>query len=147
MDSLTKQAAQATLHCLTGCALGEIAGLLLGTALSLPSIATVALAIALAFLFGFSLTIRGLSKHGMGLKAAAKVALAADALSITVMEIVDNAVMLIIPGAMDKGLGNPVFWASMALSLLVAYLAAVPVNRYLISRGQGHALVHKHHHH
>lgn len=147
MDSLTKQAAQATLHCLTGCAAGEILGLIIGTALSLPGIATVALAIALAFLFGFSLTIRGLLGHGIALKAAAKVALAADALSITVMEIVDNAVMLLIPGAMDKGLGNPVFWASMALALLVAYLAAVPVNRYLISRGQGHALVHKHHHH
>lgn len=138
-------AAQATLHCLTGCAAGEILGLVIGTALSLSNWVTVLIAVLLAFCFGFCLTIRGLLKHGMQLKAAAKVALAADTLSITVMEIVDNAVMLLIPGAMGKDLTDPVFWGSMIIALAAAYVAAVPVNRFLIARGQGHALVHHHH--
>lgn len=144
-DNLTKMAMQATLHCLTGCAIGEVLGLLVGTALSWPDLLTVGVAIALAFCFGFALTIRGLLKHGMQLKAAARVAFAADALSITVMEIVANLIMLLVPGAMSHGLTNPWLWISMALALGVAYLAAVPVNRFLISRGKGHALVHHHH--
>ena len=145
--SLNKMAAQATLHCLSGCAIGEILGLLIGTALSLPELLTIALAIALAFTFGFSLTIRGLLKHGLEVKQAAKVAFASDALSITVMEIVANTVMLIIPGAMNHGLINPWLWVAMIIALGVAYLAALPVNRWLLQRGKGHALVHQYHSH
>lgn len=140
-------AAQATLHCLTGCALGEISGLLIGTGLGLASGWTVALAVVLAFAFGFGLTIRGLLKHGVKLKEASKVALASDGLSITTMEIVDNIVMLMIPGAMAKGLGNPIFWLSMAIALGVAYFCALPVNRWLLKKGKGHALVHQYHDH
>lgn len=139
-------AVNATLHCLTGCAIGEISGLIIGTAFGLSNIATITLAVGLAFVFGYSLSIWPLLKGGLSLKAALSIALAADTLSITVMEIVDNGVMLAVPGAMESGLVNPVFWLALALALAVAFFAALPVNDYLIKRGKGHALAHEHHH-
>ena len=138
-------ALSATLHCLTGCAIGEIAGLMIGTALGLGTGWTVVLAIALAFLFGYSLSTLPLLKSGLTLGAALGLVLAADTLSILTMEVVDNAVMAIIPGAMDAGLVNPVFWISMMIALTVAFFAAYPVNRWLMARGKGHALTHEHH--
>jgi Domain of unknown function (DUF4396) len=144
--SLNKTAWSATLHCLTGCAIGEVLGMVIGTALGWGNGATIALAVVLAFLFGYALTLRPLLK-AMGFAEAAKLALAADSASITVMEIVDNAVMLVIPGAMDAGLASILFWASLGLSLALAAVAAFPVNRWLIARGRGHAVVHSHHHH
>nr|AKQ20705.1 membrane protein [uncultured bacterium] len=143
--SLTQLAVSATLHCLTGCAIGEVLGMVIGTALGWSNLATIVLAVALAFLFGYSLTIRPVLKSGLPLKAAIGVALAADTVSITVMEIVDNAVMLLVPGAMNAGLANWVFWAALAFSLAVAFVVTVPVNRWLISRGKGHAVVHQYH--
>jgi hypothetical protein len=143
--SLNRTAWSATLHCLTGCAIGEVLGMVIGTALGWGNAATIALAVVLAFLFGYALTLRPLLK--MGFATAAKLALAADTASITIMEIVDNAIMLVIPGAMDAGLGSLLFWASLAFSLAVAAVAAFPVNRYLIARGKGHAVVHAHHQH
>ena len=142
--SLNRTAWSATLHCLTGCAIGEVLGMVIGTALGWGNGATIALAVALAFLFGYALTLRPLLA-GMSFASAAKLALAADTASITVMEIVDNAIMLVIPGAMDAGLDSVLFWASLAFSLAVAAVAAFPVNRWLISRGKGHAVVHAHH--
>jgi hypothetical protein len=136
-------AASATLHCLTGCAIGEIAGLMIGTAVGLSNLQTMALAIGLAFVFGYALSSLPLVGAGMGLGQALKLVLAADTISIIVMEIVDNAVMAAIPGAMDAGLVDPVFWLGMMIALSAAFLAAFPVNRYLIDRGKGHAL---HHH-
>jgi hypothetical protein len=144
--SLNSIAWAATLHCLTGCAIGEVLGMVIGTALGWGNGATIALAVVLAFSFGYALTLRPLLGH-MRFAAAAKLALAADTASITVMEIVDNAIMLAIPGAMDAGVGNLLFWSSLAFSLAVAALAAFPVNRWLIARGRGHAVVHAHHHH
>ena len=144
--SLNRTAWSATLHCLTGCAIGEVLGMVIGTALGWGNGATIALAVALAFLFGYVLTLRPLLGQ-MGFAGAAKLALAADTASITVMEIVDNAIMLVIPGAMDAGLDNALFWGSLTFSLAVAALAAFPVNRWLISRGKGHAVVHAHHGH
>ena len=141
-----RAAAQATMHCLTGCAIGEVLGMVIGTALGLPALATVALAVALAFVFGYALTIRGVLRAGVDPRTALKVALAADTVSITVMEIVDNAVMLGVPGAMDAGLSSVLFWASLAFALLVAFVLTLPVNRWLISRGKGHAVVHHYHH-
>jgi len=138
-------AALATLHCLTGCAIGEILGLLIGTAAGLPNIPTVVLAVALAFVFGYGLTARGLLRAGVGLAAALRAALAADTASIAVMELLDNTVIAAIPGAMDAGLGTALFWVSLALSLIVAFVATVPLNRWLIGRGKGHALLHAHH--
>ena len=138
-------AASATLHCLTGCAIGEIAGLMIGTALGLATAPTIVLAIGLAFLFGYALSTLPLLKAGLGLGAALSVVLAADTLSILTMEVVDNAVMAVIPGAMDAGLVNTVFWVGMMLALTVAFLAAYPVNRYLLQRGKGHALTHEFH--
>jgi hypothetical protein len=146
-DPATKVAINATLHCLTGCAMGEVLGLIVGTALGLSNIATIALAVVLAFIFGYALTSWPLIRSGMALGAALSIALAADTLSIAIMEIVDNTVMAIIPGAMNAGLVNPLFWASLPVSLGAAFLAAVPVNRYLIGRGQGHAVIHQHHSH
>lgn len=145
-ESLTQQSINATLHCLTGCAIGEVLGLIIGTALGLSRLATIALAVTLAFVFGYLLTSWPLIKSGMSLGAALGVALAADTVSIAIMEIVDNGVMMLIPGAMDAGLVNPVFWLALPTALAVAFVAAVPVNRYLISKGLGHAVVHKHHH-
>ena len=144
-DSGWRAAASATLHCLTGCAIGEVLGMVIGTALGLSTLATVALAVALAFVFGYALTLRGVLRAGVAFAAALQVALAADTLSITVMEIVDNAVMLAVPGAMEAGLGSLVFWASLAFALVVAFFAAWPVNRWLIARGRGHAVVHRYH--
>ena len=143
--SLNRTAWSATLHCLTGCAIGEVLGMVIGTALGWGNGATIALAVVLAFFFGYLLTLRPLLAQ-MSFASAARLALAADTASITVMEIVDNAIMLVIPGAMDAGLGAPLFWASLAFSLAVAAVAAFPVNRWLIGRGKGHAVVHAHHH-
>ncbi len=138
-------ALSATLHCLTGCAVGEILGLAIGTALGWGNAPTIVLAIALAFFFGYSFTFVPLVRRGMPLRTAAGVALAADTISITVMEIVDNAVILVIPGAMEAGLDTALFWGSLALALAVAFVAAFPVNRWLIARGRGHAVAHAHH--
>ena len=146
-QSLNRLALSATIHCLTGCGIGEVMGMVIGTALHWSNFATMALAILLAFLFGYALTMRPLLASGMGLAAAAKLALAADTASIMVMEIVDNAILLIIPGAMDAHLDSPLFWGSLALALFIAALAAYPVNRWLIARGRGHAVVHDHHTH
>ncbi|MGQ0696146.1 MAG: DUF4396 domain-containing protein [Nitrospiraceae bacterium] len=143
--SLTSLAVSATIHCLTGCAIGEVLGMVIGLALSWSNAATVALSVALAFLFGYSMTLWPLLAVGMVFRTAMSLALASDTLSITVMEIVDNAVVLAIPGAMDAGLTSLLFWGSLAMSLAVAFVAALPVNRWLLSKGRGHALVHAHH--
>jgi hypothetical protein len=143
--SLNHTAWSATLHCLTGCAIGEVLGMVIGTALGWGNTATIALAVVLAFFFGYALTLLPLLK-AVGVATAVKLALAADTASITVMEIVDNAIMLAIPGAMNAGLDSALFWGSLAFSLAVAAIAAFPVNRWLIERGMGHAVVHAHHH-
>ena len=135
----------ATLHCLTGCAIGEVLGMVIGAALGWSALQTIALAVALAFVFGYALTIRPVLRSGLAWSAAGPVALAADTLSITVMEIVDNAVMLLIPGAMDAGLASPLFWGSLAFALAVAFVVTVPVNRWLITRGRGHATAAQYH--
>ncbi len=145
--SLNKMAASATLHCLTGCAIGEVTGLIIGTILRWTTLQTIALAVALAFLFGYMLSTLPLLKTGMGFFAALSVVFAADTLSIATMELVDNTVMALIPGAMHAGLVNPIFWISMPFALAVAYVAAYPVNRYLLTKGKGHALVMKYHGH
>ena len=139
-------AASATLHCLTGCAIGEVLGMVIGTALGWSDAATIVLAVTLAFLFGYAFTLRGVRRAGLGLAAAIKVALAADTLSIAVMEIVDNGVMMLVPGAMDASLAGWWFWAALAFALGVAFLVAWPVNRWLLGRGLGHAVVHRYHH-
>jgi hypothetical protein len=143
---LTRQAVSATLHCLTGCAIGEVLGMVIGTALGWSNLATVVLSIALAFLFGYSLTITPVLRSGVALSAALSLALAADTLSITVMEIVDNVIMVVIPGAMEAGPATALFWASLAASLAIAFVVTVPVNRALIARSKGHAVVHQFHH-
>ncbi len=143
--SLNRLALSATVHCLTGCGIGEVLGLAIGTSLGWGTIATIALAVALAFLFGYSLTLLPLIRARLGLMKSLKIALAADTASITVMEIVDNLIMLVIPGAMAAGLTEPLFWGSLALALALAGVAAFPVNRWLIARGRGHAVVHVHH--
>jgi hypothetical protein len=142
-----RTAVQATLHCLTGCAIGEVLGMVIGTALGWSAGPTVVLAVALAFVFGYALTMRPLLRSGIDFRTALKLALAADTVSIAVMEIIDNAVMLAVPGAMEAGLANWVFWASLAFALAVAVVLTVPVNRWLISRGRGHAVTHQHHAH
>jgi hypothetical protein len=139
---LNRLAFTATVHCLTGCAIGEVLGLVIGTALGWGNLETIVLAIALAFLFGYSFTLVPLLRAGVALGSAVGLALAADTISITVMEIVDNLVVLVIPGAMEAGLSSPLFWGSLALALLVAGAVAYPVNRWLIARGRGHAVVH-----
>ncbi len=146
-QSLNRLAASATTHCLTGCAIGEVLGVAIGTALGWGNFETIVLAIVLAFLFGYSFTAVPLLRSGLALAAVLPIALAADTFSITVMEIVDNAIILIIPGAMEAGLGDALFWGSLAFALAVAWVAAFPVNRWLISKGRGHALVHAHHGH
>lgn len=138
-------AVSATLHCLTGCAIGEVLGLIIGTALGLSTIATIALAVSLAFLFGYTLSTLPLLRAGLGVGTALSVVLAADTLSIATMEVVDNAVMALVPGAMDAGLVNPVFWLAMPLALTVAFFVALPVNKWLLARGKGHALTHEFH--
>ena len=144
-QSLNQVAFSATVHCLTGCAIGEVLGMIIGTALGWSDWATIALAVVLAFFFGYSLTMLPLLRSGLALAAAIPVALAADTISITIMEIVDNAIMLLIPGAMEAGLDNVRFWGSLAVALLIAGVAAYPANRWLIRRGMGHAVVHEHH--
>ena len=143
--SLNRLAFSATVHCLTGCAIGEVLGMVIGTALGWGDWETIALAVALAFVFGYSLTMVPLVRGGLALGAAIPVALAADTISIAIMEFVDNAIMLLIPGAMEAGLSNLLFWGSLAVALLVAGAAAFPVNRWLIRRGRGHAVVHGYH--
>ncbi|MCO1599649.1 DUF4396 domain-containing protein [Micromonospora sp. RHAY321] len=142
----TRLAIAATLHCLTGCAIGEVLGMVIGTALGWSDLATIALAVALAFVFGYALTIRPVLRSGLPLAQAIRVALVADTVSIAVMELVDNGVMLAVPGAMRAGLADPLFWGSLAGALAVAFVVTVPVNRALIVRGRGHAVVHQHHH-
>ena len=145
MRHVNSMAASATLHCLTGCAIGEIVGLIVGTAAGLGNGPTIALSIGLAFVFGFTLSSLPLLKAGLTVRATLRVVVAADTLSIATMEVVDNLVMAIIPGAMNAGLVNAVFWVSMMISLAVAFVAAYPVNRYLLQRGKGHALTHEYH--
>ena len=145
-SGINAMAASATLHCLTGCAIGEIAGLIIGTAIGLSNVATIALAVALAFLFGYALSTLPLLKAGLSFFGALGIVLAADTLSIATMEVVDNAVMAAIPGAMDAGLSNPVFWLGMMVALTAAFFAAYPVNRFLLGRGKGHALTHHYMH-
>ena len=147
VPGLDRLALSATLHCLTGCGIGEVLGMDLGTALGWGNLPTLALAVALAFAFGYALTLLPLLRAGLGLGTALGLALAADTASIAVMEVVDNAVMLAVPDAMDAGLADPLFWGSLALALLVAAVAAFPVNRWLIARGRGHAVAHAHHGH
>src|SRR5215211_5542417 len=143
---LDRLALSATLHCLAGCGIGEVLGMVLGTALGWGNFPTIALAVALAFAFGYALTLLPLLRAGLGLGTALGLALADDTASIAVMEVVDNAVMLAVPGAMDAGLADALFWASLAVALAVAAVAAFPVNRWLIARGRGHAAVHGHQH-
>jgi Domain of unknown function (DUF4396) len=143
--SLNRVAASATTHCLTGCAIGEVLGFVIGTWRGWGNFPTLVVAIALAYLFGYSFTLGPLLRGGIPLGTALGLALAADTLSITVMEIVDNAVVLVVPGAMDADLGDALFWGSLAFALAVAWVAAFPVNRWLIARGRGHAVVHAHH--
>jgi len=147
VPSLNRTAFSATLHCLTGCAIGEIAGLVIGTALGLGNLETIALAVALAFVSGYALTLLPLLRAKLPVVAALKLAFLADTASIAIMEIVDNLVMLAIPGAMDAPLDSALFWGSLAFSLAVAGAAAFPVVRWLIARGKGHAVVHAHHAH
>lgn len=142
---LTRTAMVATAHCLTGCAIGEIAGLAIGTALGWSNAATIAVAIALAFAFGYGLTAPPLLRAGLDVRKVVGIALAADTLSIAVMELVDNGVILVIPGALDAGLGDLLFWATLAVALAVAFVVTMPVNRSLIARGRGHAAAHAHH--
>jgi hypothetical protein len=143
--SVNRLALSATVHCLTGCSIGEVLGMIIGTLLGWNNWATIALSVLLAFVFGYLLTLLPLLRAGMATGAALALAFASDTLSITVMEIVDNAVMLVIPGAMDAGLTAPLFWGSLIFSLIAAGIAAFPINRWLIARGRGHALMHKHH--
>ena len=147
MDATWTFALSATLHCLTGCAIGEVLGMIIGSALGWSAGATVALSIALAFFFGYSLTSLPLLRSGMALAAVIPVALATDTVSIAIMEVVDNAIMLLIPGAMEAGLDELGFYAALTAALIIAGAAALPVNRWLIARGKGHAVLHRHHAH
>ena len=141
--SLNSLAFSATVHCLSGCAIGEIAGMAIGTALGFSNLATIVLAIVLAFFFGYGLTSLPLLRSGMPIASVVPIAFASDTLSITTMEIVDNLIILTIPGAMAAGLGDPLFWGSLVVALLIAGAVALPVNRWLIARGKGHAVVHQ----
>jgi hypothetical protein len=145
--SLNALAFSATVHCLTGCAIGEVLGMIIGTALGWSDLATIVLAVVLAFFFGYTLTSLPLLRSGMALSAVIPIALASDTISITIMEIVDNAIMLLIPGAMEATLSDIGFWAALAAALLIAGVAAFPANRWLLARGKGHAVVHEHHAH
>jgi putative flippase GtrA len=145
--SLNRLAASATTHCLTGCAIGEVLGFVIGTALGWGNLATIVIAIVLAFFFGYLLTSLPLLRSGMSLREVVPIALTADTASIAVMEIVDNAVLLVYPGAMEAGLGDVLFWWSLGFALAVAWVITFPVNRWLIARGRGHAVVHGHHGH
>jgi hypothetical protein len=141
--ALDAVAFSATLHCLTGCAIGEVIGMIVGTALGFSDLGTVALAVVLAFLFGYTLTSLPLLRSGMAVAAVVPVALATDTFSIAVMEVIDNAIMLAIPGAMEAGAGNLLFWGSLSVALVLAGVVAYPVNRWLIRRGRGHAVLHE----
>jgi Domain of unknown function (DUF4396) len=141
--ALTIVALSATLHCLTGCAIGEVLGIVIGTALGFSDPATIALAVVLAFLFGYALTSLPLLRAGFAFAAVVPIALASDTASIAVMEIVDNAIIVLIPGAMEAGVGDVLFWGSLSVALVVAGLFALPLNRWLIARGKGHAVVHE----
>jgi hypothetical protein len=145
-ESSWRTAVSATLHCLTGCAIGEVLGLVLGTWWGWGTWPTVALAVVLAFFFGYLLTVTSVLRAGLTLAAAVKVALAADTISILVMEIVDNAIVVGIPGAMDAGLTSWLFWGALAFALAVAFVITLPVNKWMIGRGKGHAVVHEYHH-
>jgi hypothetical protein len=141
--ALDAVALSATLHCLTGCALGEIAGMVIGTALGFSDLGTIALAVVLAFLFGYTLTSLPLLRAGLALAAVIPIALASDTISIAIMEVVDNAIIVAIPGAMDAGVGDMLFWGALAVALVIAGAFAFPANRWLIARGKGHAAVHE----
>jgi hypothetical protein len=147
ITSLNRVAFSATVHCLTGCAIGEVLGMVIGTALGWGDAATIALAVLLAFAFGYGLTMIPLIRSGLAYGTVLSLALASDTVSIAIMEIVDNAIMLLIPGAMDAGLDSLLFWGSLAVALAIAGAAAFPANRWLISRGRGHAVVHEYHRH
>lgn len=146
-DASWRGAAQATLHCLTGCAIGEVLGMVIGTATGLANAPTIVLSIVLAFAFGYALTMRGVLRAGVPLGTAVRVALAADTVSIAVMELVDNTVVVAIPGAMDATLASPLFWGALVLALALAFVVTTPVNRLMIARGRGHAVVHGYHAH
>lgn len=141
-----RMAVSATLHCLTGCAIGEVLGMVLATWWGWGSLASVVLSVLLAFFFGYLLTFRGVRRGGLDVASAVRTALAADTVSIVVMEVVDNGFLLVTPGAMEAGLADALFWGSLAASLAIAFVVTVPVNRWMISRGRGHAVVHQHHH-
>ena len=145
MSELNRTAASATLHCLTGCAIGEVLGMVISTALKWTTVPSIALAVTLAFFFGYLLSMLPLLKHGLPLKKALKIALAADTASIAVMEITDNAFIVLVPGAIHAELDTILFWGSLGLSLVVAFMFAFPLNRYLIARGKGHAIAHEYH--
>lgn len=147
MDIQTRTAISATLHCLTGCAIGEVLGMVIGTASNFSNALTTIVAVVLAFVFGYGLTMRSVLRHGLGFGKAAKVALAADTASITSMELLDNAFIWLVPGAVHTTLGDILFWWSLLVSLVIAFVLTVPVNRYLIARGKGHAVVHQYHSH
>ena len=148
MNTLANKVAfLATLHCLTGCAIGEILGMVISSALNWAAFASIILSIVLAFLFGYGLSMIPLLRNGLPLRKAMTLVLAADTLSIMVMELVDNAFIVLVPGALDAGLDTMLFWISLALSLVLAFIAAFPVNKYLISKGMGHAVVHEYHNH
>jgi hypothetical protein len=144
---LTRTAISATVHCLTGCAIGEVSGLALATALGWSNGASIAASIVLAFFFGYLLTMIPLLRSGLTLRQAWPLAFASDTLSIGTMELIDSLIVLVIPGAMAAGLGDPLFWGSLAFALFIAFWVAVPVNRWLIARGRGHAVVHAYHRH
>jgi hypothetical protein len=144
-SSINNLALSATIHCLTGCAIGEVLGMVIATALGWHDLPSVVLAIVLAFVFGYALTIRTLLANGMPFRQAGRLAVASDTVSITTMEIVDTAIVLAIPGAMAAGLTDPLFWGSLAFALVIAGVVAYPVNRWLITRGRGHAVLHGHH--
>lgn len=141
--ALTGLAVSATLHCLTGCAIGEVAGIAIGTALGFSDLATIALAVGLAFVFGYALTSLPLLRAGLALGAVIPIALASDTLSIATMEVVDNLILVVIPGAMDAGLGDVLFWGALSFALAIAFVMTVPVNRWLLARGKGHTAVHE----
>jgi hypothetical protein len=144
---LTRMAVQATLHCLTGCAIGEILGMVLATALGLGNAASIALSVVLAFAFGYGLTVRPVLRAGVAPRRAARIALASDTISIATMELVDNAFILLVPGALAAGLADGLFWWSLLVSLAIAFVLTVPVNRWLMARGRGHAVLHAYHGH
>ena len=146
-QSLTRTAVSATVHCLTGCAIGEVLGMVIATALGWGNAASIGLSVVLAFFFGYALTVRPVLRAGLPFSRAARVAVAADTVSIATMEIIDNLFIVVVPGAMAAGLDGPLFWWSLGVSLVIAFLVTVPVNRWLIGRGKGHAVMHAYHGH